>query len=223
MRALIVLLVLLASLASARETIVSGDSDHTILPSGDITPDHSSEVLLFKTSMYATAGATHETRWYTWWTNDVPLNSYLRCLPMRGHDADQLSVNPSECTSAEHRWTTNKRVTITRAAVVLHKPWFYRPASEGGAGGTWNNCRFRFVKVENNATVSAVTAERQWPANASDSDGYFALATTLQSGEGIGLQVRRPGEISGVSACIIEDASAQNGQLGEIQIWGVYN
>lgn len=222
MRALIVLLLLLASMASARETILSGDSDHTILPSGDVTADHTREVMLFKNSMLANAGATHDVRWYSWWTNDVPLNDYLRCLPMRGHDADQMSVNPGDCDAATHHWTTNRSVTITRTAVVLHKPWFYRPASEGGAGGTWNDCRYRFVSIDTAGTVVAITSEKQWPADSSDADGYSSATAKLSAGESVGIQLRRPGE-TGVGTCIAEDPNTINGMIGEIQIWGVYN
>jgi len=223
MRALIVLLLLLASLASARETIVSGDSDHTILPPSDIASDHSREVLLFKTSMYAQTSTSPDTRWYSFWTNGVPPNSYLRCLPMRGHDADLISPNPGDCTDPTHKWTTNRNVTITRASVVLHKPWFYRPGSQGGAGGTWNDCRFRFVSIANDGTITPITPERQWPVDAQDEDGYFQLSLKLQEGEGVGVQLRRPGEITGIVACIVEDLDSQSGMLGEIQLWGVYN
>ena len=224
MRSLIVLLVLLASLASARETIISGDSDHTILPSSDVTSDHTREVLLFRNSMNAVTTATHETRWYSWWTNGVPSNEYLRCLPLRGYDADLVSPNPGDCTNATHKWTTNRNVTITRAAVVLHKPWVYRPASyPGGAGGAWNDCRFRFVSIANDGTITPITPERQWPVDAQDEDGYFQLSLKLQEGEGVGVQLRRPGEITGIVACIVEDLDSQSGMLGEIQLWGVYN
>ena len=220
MRAILALLLFVPSLVFAGELIVAGDSDHTSLPSADVTTDHTREALLFRNSMYATAGGSHETRWYTWWTNGVPNNEYLRCIPFQGHNANALSVSPGDCSDGSHKFTATRDVMLTRVAVILHKDWFYRPSAEGGAGGTWNDCRFRFAKIAEDGTVSAITSDRRWPSNAADADGYFSVAHQIDAGQGVGLQLRRT---AGFSSCIAEDPSSANGQIGEVQIWGVYN
>jgi len=205
MRALIVLLVLLASLASARETIVSGDSDHTILPSGDITPDHSREVLLFRGKLKNKTGNS-PFEWYRSWQGQS--GAFNKCVPMRGIDADDVYVLPGDCSAGENNWTTNRSVVVTRVGLILHKAAHFAL--------TIPNCAFRFAKIDTSGSVTGITSSAKWPIGA-ELEKIFSASVKLTAGDSIGFQIAED-----PSLCIVEDNATKNGFLGEVQIWGVY-
>lgn len=210
MRALIVLLVLLASLASARETIVSGDSDHVFLPSGDIAEDHAKETMLFRATLRNKAGTSEQ--WLGFWTSSF---STSLCAPLQGNLNNEIYEIPGSCTFPTNSWSPPREVTITRIGVLLSTPWFYNPVTY-----SFSDCNFRFVAVNPDLSVVELMTERQWPADRNDADGYIQTAIDVLPSQKIGLQLRSTSNL-----CAVEHPSGGAlyfGYLGEIQIWGVY-
>lgn len=212
MRALIVLLLLLASMASARETILSGDSDHTILPSGDVTADHTREVMLFRSSILAKTGYG-STDWYQTWS--VNAGVYDECLPVRGHENNYVItgpyVQPGPCTDGKYNWTTSRDVIVTRVALILHAPPHFGASAVA-------NCRWRMSSISSSGTITGITSDILWP------EGVMlglmtesAASHQLSAGDSIGMQVRYTAPI-----CLFEDTGGDLGYVGEFQVWGVY-
>jgi len=210
MRALIVLLVLLASLASARETIVSGDSDHVFLPSGDIAEDQAKEVMLFRATLRNKAGTSNQ--WLGFWQTTFSSNL---CVPLQGNANNEIYDIPGLCAYPTNSWSPSREVTITRIGVLLSTPWFYNPDTY-----SFSDCNFRFIALNSDSSVVELMTERQWPLNRDDADGYIQVAVDVLPSQKIGLQIRSTSNL-----CAVEHPAGgamHYGYVGEIQIWGVY-
>ena len=182
----------------ARETIVSGESDHAYLPT-----DHQREVMLHRfsfisdTSTYLAFGADYTTK------HDG--SSVVNCVQQHACQASVAMANTNrECTKAENSFRAPRPFRLTRVMLVTAAASSFKDNAVAQAA-------MRIISIQPNGTVAEVGAEQDFVSGAGVATSW-SLAEGIPAGVGVGLQLRR------TSSLMFETIGA----LPTVELWGIW-
>lgn len=199
MRALLLALVALfhvSAVSWAGETILSGDSDHTYLPT-----NHEQEVLLHRFSYDASNAAGT----YLTWGASYNAN----CHQQYGYQPSvEMASSNRACTLPENAFRAPSMFRLTRVMI--------RTGAAGTfAAAAWAQSNIRVVTVSTDGTLTEVGAETAFTSGVGNLITWN-LATDVSVGTGVALQARFAAEAG--SSVVFEDIAA----YPVIELWGIW-
>jgi len=201
MRALLLALVALfhfSGVSWARETIVSGDSDHAYLPT-----DHQREVMLHRfsfrtdTSIYLAFGENYTTKY--------DQSAAVHCVQQHAYQPTVAMTNTNrECTKAENSFRAPRPFKLTRVMLVT-------AATSGFNTSAFAQAAMRIISIQPDGTVAEVGSEQEY-ASGNGVAKSWSLAERIPAGVGVGLQLRR------TSSLVFETVDSRP----TVELWGIW-
>ena len=203
MRALLAVLLALfhvSGVSWAGETILSGDSDHTYLPT-----NHEQEVLLQQFSWRASVSSPAT---YSAWAATFNANCHQQ-YDYQGSDSidGRMSNSGRECTKPENAFRAPRKFRLTRVMIRVSKDGTYSNPSTAG----WAQSNIRVVTVSTSGTITEVGAETAYVTGVGTLISWD-LAVDVPVGTGVALQAR---SLAGIAADDI-------GTGPIVQFWGIW-